>query len=152
MSKLILPGQPVPAAPSIIPPKRPIGPSWSYGGIYPQDNYEGHYWFHKEGYVVISAMEVAEGGHLNQPIPHYHLSISKGHKRRCSSADALYILTQFGMQDAMEDNHVPGGFVRNYWMPVAEDQRRVDCKCVESEPALREDKGDFVWRGVPNGK
>lgn len=148
MSSLILPGQPVPPAPSIISPKQPIGPNWSYGGIYPQDDYEAHYWFHKDGYVVISALEVAEGGAFDEHMPHYHLSISKGPNRRCSSEDARYILAQFGLQDALEDNHVPGGFVRNFWMPVAEDQRGIECKCNDTEPAIKEDKGDFVWRGV----
>ena len=54
----------------------------------------------------------------------------------------------FGMTDAEEDNHVPGGFVRNYWLSVAENLIGHECQCKTTEPAIKEDKGDFVWRGV----
>lgn len=137
---------------SIIAPKRPIiGSQWSCLGKTEDAvtfGYEGYYWLHSEGFVVISSVEVAEGGHQDQLIPHYHLSISKGPHRRCSSQEALFICTQFGMHDSLEDNHVPNGFVRNYWMPVAEDQRGITCPCNDSESAIKLDKGDFVWRSA----
>ena len=47
-----------------------------------------------------------------------------------------------------EDNHVPGGFVRNFWRPVADRFSGYECACVATEPAIVEDKGDFVWRGI----
>lgn len=137
---------------SIIPPMKPLqGSRWTcmgQTGTRVTADYEGYYWLHEEGYVAISSVEVVEGGYDDKHIPHYHLSISKGPNRRCSSKDALFICAQFGMQDSMEDNHVPDGFVRNFWMPVAEDQRGIVCPCNDSEPAIRLDKGDFVWRGL----
>jgi len=139
------------AIPSIIKPLSPISPSWSNLGRTAEEHtfgYEGYYWQHSEGFMVISSVEVAEGGFADKLMPHYHLSISKGHKRRCSSVDARFICTQFGMADALEDNHVPNGFVRNFWMPVTEDQRGAVCPCNDNEPAMLEDKGDFIWRGV----
>lgn len=137
--------------PSIIKPLTPISPSWRNLGRTAEEHtfgYEGYYWLHSDGFVAISSVEVVEGGHTDEMMPHYHLSISKGNQRRCSSADAQFICAQFGMSDALEDNHVPGGFVRNFFMPVAENQRGVLCPCNDNEPAMLEDKGDFVWRGV----
>lgn len=133
---------------SIIKPMRPNTPAWSYMGIFPDQGFEAHRWSHRDGFHAISAVEVAEGGHKDEKIPHYHLSISRGAGHRCSSQDASFILKQFGMEDSLEDNHVPDGFVRNFWMPVAEDQRGAICPCNDSEPAIKLDKGDFVWRGI----
>jgi hypothetical protein len=54
------------------------------------------------------------------------------------------------MQDSDEDNHVPGGFVRNFWKPVAEKLIGHVCPCKDNEPEMAENKGDFVWRGITN--
>lgn len=106
-------------------------------------------WVHyTNGLLVISAVEKPdpEPGELDAG-PEYHLSISAmGH--RCSSADAMWALGQFGLTDAKEDNHVPSGRVRNFWRPVADPLSGFECPCQDSEPAMREDKGDFIWRGV----
>lgn len=106
--------------------------------------FEGYYWEYPErGFTVISALEV-----VNPEIgPEYHISISKN-RGRCSRNEARFITKCFGMQDAEEDNHVPGGFVRNYWLPVNESLIGKECPCKESEPVMREDKGDFEWRGI----
>lgn len=45
-----------------------------------------------------------------------------------------------------EDNHVPYGIARNFWRPLAENLVGIECKCKEEEPAIVEDKGDYVWR------
>jgi hypothetical protein len=45
-------------------------------------------------------------------------------------------------------NHVPSGRVRNFWRPVADHLSGYECPCVADEPAIREDKGDYVWRGI----
>ncbi|AHC47973.1 hypothetical protein AX27061_3513 [Achromobacter xylosoxidans NBRC 15126 = ATCC 27061] len=58
------------------------------------------------------------------------------------------MLDEFDLIDANEDNHVPSGRVRNFWRPVADRWAGYECPCQENEPAMREDKGDFVWRGV----
>lgn len=55
------------------------------------------------------------------------------------------MLKQFDAIGFTQDNHVPSGKVRNYWRPIAENANPV-CHCVESEPKITEDKGDFVWR------
>lgn len=138
---------------SIIRPKQPQGDSWIAGGTPPQWvtlGYAGETWYYPDRKLqVISAVEVAEEepGKANLG-PTYHVSISRGKGRRCSSNDVRFVLTAFGMQDAEEDNHVPGGFVRNFWLSVNENLIGVDCPCKASEPAIVEDKGDFVWRGI----
>ena len=42
----------------------------------------------------------------------------------------------------------PNGCVRNFWRPVADHLSGYECPCVEHEPAMVEDKGDYVWRGL----
>ena len=83
----------------------------------------------------------------------YHISISKpvrpGVTKRCDSNEARWVLSQFNLEGAEEDNHVPGGRVRNFWRPVANSLVGIECECKESEPAIIEDKGDFVWRVAP---
>lgn len=114
--------------------------------------YEGECWFHRASCLyVISAVEVAapEGGISKGP--EYHLSIS--HQTmdgpdRCTSADALFVLAAFDLLEAEEDNHVPNGRGRNFWRPVADGLVGLECACKADEPAIVEDKGDYVWRGV----
>jgi len=106
-------------------------------------------WEHvQNGLFVLSAVEVATQPGKVDLGPEYHISISAMGNRRCSSADALWVLAQFDLIDALEDNHVPGGFVRNFWRPVADRFSGYECACVATEPAIVEDKGDFVWRGI----
>jgi hypothetical protein len=108
--------------------------------------------FHDESSLaVISAVEVASEPGMDKGFE-YHISISKqyrdGTRGRCSSNEAKWVLRQFGLDGSEEDNHVPHGFVRNFWRPVAETLVGIECPCKEEEPAIREDKGDFVWRPV----
>jgi len=98
---------------------------------------------------VISAVEVAKDEPGAEHIgPEYHVSISK-RAQRCSSQEAKWVLKQFNMEDAEEDNHVPNGKVRNFWRPVSDRLSGYQCPCKDSEPAITEDKGDYVWRGIP---
>lgn len=99
------------------------------------------------GLFVLSALEVIDGPGEPDLGPEWHISISKN-QRRCTSAEALFVLHHFGMDDAREDNHVPNGVVRNFWRHVADNLSGYECPCVDEEPAMREDKGDFVYRGV----
>ena len=136
---------------SIIKPKSPKGSGWVDGGPTPSHvtlGYEGRCWLYPEqGFTVISAVEVAKDPQDIDKGPEYHVSISRN-RQRCTRNEARFVLKAFGMEDADEDNHVPGGFVRNFWMPVAENLVGHVCPCKDDEPAMVEDKGDFVWRGI----
>lgn len=139
---------------SILKPKRPSGDGWHYLGAAPEQvtmGYEGHYWLHGERrLLVVSALEVAKDDGPEKG-PEYHVSISRnvgGQLHRCSGNDAKYVVETFGLDGAEEDNHVPGGKVRNFWLPVAESKIGMECPCKAHEPAIVEDKGDYVWRGV----
>lgn len=112
--------------------------------------YPSRAFFHaKSCLAVISAVEVASDGKIDKG-PEYHVSISKQTIRggsRCDSNEAKWVLDQFGMDGAEEDNHVPNGIVRNFWRPVAQHLVGLECECKADEPAITENKGDFVWRG-----
>lgn len=106
--------------------------------------------FHDESSLaVLSAVEVMADENKG---PEYHLSISKQLRNlgtsRCDSNEAKWVLAQFGLESAEEDNHVPSGLVRNFWRTVAEPLIGLECSCKESEPAIRENKGDFTWRPI----
>jgi hypothetical protein len=101
---------------------------------------------HRSGLFVMSAVETVSDEDKG---PEYHLSITKqvnGKPIRCDSNAAKWVLEQFGLDGAEEDNHVPFGMVRNFWRAVATGMIGLECKCKAEEPAIREDKGDFVWR------
>jgi len=139
---------------SIIKPKRPSGSGWRRNSEWqcpPQLAAMGfpiEAWGHREnGLFVLSAVEVAREPGKPDLGPEYHLSVS-ANWQRCSSADALWVLGQFDLSDALEDNHVPSGRLRNFWRPVADQLSGFECHCVGHEPTIREDKGDFIWRGV----
>lgn len=139
---------------SIIQPKRPIIQGWRRATwwICPpalaELGYPVEAWEHAgTGLFALSAVEVAREPGKPDLGPEYHLSVSLN-GQRCSSSDALWTLQSFGLTDAKEDNHVPGGRVRNFWRPVADNLSGYECPCVDDEPTIREDKGDYVWRGV----
>lgn len=106
-------------------------------------------WFHaRHGLCVLSAVEVAtdKGGFSRGP--EYHISISRhgadGTPQRASSDETTWVLREFGMAGAEEDNHVPHGRVRNFWLPVNESQIGNECPCKDEETAVVD--GDYVWR------
>lgn len=144
---------------SILKPKRPSGLGWTQEAPPPAVlslGYPCAAWWHDANRLqVLSAVEVASDPGQPSLGPEYHVSISAETalgKVRCSSADALWVLGQFDLTDAKEDNHVPGGIVRNFWRPVADSLSGYECPCVAEEPAIREDKGDFIWRGISNDR
>jgi len=100
---------------------------------------------------VLSAVEVASDKDGIDRGPEYHISISKfdrfGHPGMCSAEEAAWVLMQFGCEGAEEDNHVPGGFVRNFWRPVADPLVGMECECKDTENV--EVVGDFVRRPLP---
>lgn len=140
---------------SVIQPKAPTGADWKRASWWRAPpalvalGYPVHAWMHgPSGLFVLSAVEVAAaepGGEARGP--EYHVSLSQD-GRRCDSATAQWVLGEFDLTDATEDNHVPHGIVRNFWRPVADRLSGYECPCVDEEPAISEDKGDFVWRGV----
>lgn len=137
--------------PSLFTVKRPNGTGWrevpgaqQFGLGYPARAF-----FHdRHNLAVISAVEVASDENKG---PEYHISVSKqlAGPQRCTSDEARWVLAQFDMDGAEEDNHVPIGKVRNFWRPLATGLIGKDCACKADESAIVEDKGDFVWRGVP---
>jgi hypothetical protein len=136
---------------SIVSVLRPKGRGWRELPCNKQFTmgYPGRLFFHKEtALAVISAVEVADDGKIDKG-PEYHVSISKQTvlgTSRCDSNEAKWVLEEFGLDGAEEDNHVPNGVVRNFWRPVANRFVGLECDCKAEEPAIVEDKGDFVWR------
>lgn len=137
---------------SVVAVLRPKGPGWRE---IPCDKritmgYPARAFFHpSSNLAVISAVEVASDGKIDKG-PEYHISISRqlpSGPVRCDSNDARWVLDRFGMDGAEEDNHVPGGVVRNFWRPVADKLVGLECDCKTEEPAIIENKGDFIWRG-----
>lgn len=133
---------------SIIKPKAPNGSGWRFlcsGFLY---GYENKKWIHDDsGICVISAVEVANDANDIDRGPEYHISISK-RGGRCTSQEAKWVIKQFDAEGAEEDNHVPHGVVRNFWLPVAQNLIGVECPCKATEPAIAEDNGDYIWRPV----
>ena len=140
---------------SVIKPLRPKGAGkrwrpWPVPQIMLNEGYPVERWYFTEQMIqVFSAVEVAnEPGHFSKG-PEYHISISKVDGARIARVDshtAQWVLKQFGLEGSEEDNHVPGGVLRNFWRPVAEPIVGLECPCKADEPAIVEDKGDFVWR------
>lgn len=140
---------------SLILPKRPRGEGWRRlpNRLLPRSlramGYPLEFWFnHTNDLCVISAVEVATPEPEEPELgPEYHVSISRKGER-CTGTEAAWVLGEFDLSDAKEDNHVPSGVARNFWRPVADKLSGYECPCQDHEPAIREDKGDFVWRGV----
>lgn len=142
------------ALPAIIQPLRPAAPGWQRLPDPPRRisfGYDCEAWLHEHGLIVFSAVEVANEKDGIDRGPEYHLSMSKRvpgapQPARCSSAEATWILSEFQLAGAEEDNHVPHGLVRNFWRAVAQPLVGLECACKADEPAIVEDQGDYVWR------
>ena len=137
------------AIPSAIRPKRPLRPAgWErvrHSNLV-DTGFPIEAWRHKDGILVMSAVEVPTEQDGTTNGPEYHLSISMTSGQRIDSKGAKWVRRQFGLEDAKEDNHFPG-VSRSFWRPVADHLSGIECKCVETEPKIVEDQGDFVWRG-----
>lgn len=138
--------------PSVIQPLRPVGEGWESWAKITMHGYPCERWHHtKSGLQVLSAVEVARDKDGIDRGPEYHISISRwdwrhGKPERCDSIEARWVLSQFHLEGAEEDNHVRSGVVRNFWRTVAEPMIGLECGCKADEPAIRENKGDYVWR------
>jgi hypothetical protein len=133
---------------SIVKPLTPRGEGWTELQVNPTHSlgFPCRGFIHKSGLFAMSAVETVQGEDKG---PEYHISISQqttGRATRCDSNEAKWVLRQFGLDGAEEDNHVPYGVVRNFWRPVATGLIGLECPCKEEEPMIKEDRGDFVWR------
>lgn len=147
-------------APLVVSPREPVVAGWIRRGdirTKVASPFPCIFWEHVDsGLRVLSSVEVAEEepGHENVGAC-FHVSISKHDPAqdrgvgRCDSNEARWVLAQFNLSEAEEDNHVPHGRVRNFWRPVADRLADHVCPCKASEPAIVEDGGDFVWRPAP---
>lgn len=145
--------------PLILKPLRPTGRGWVQWPWFQPAGHPRPYaierWYNRGQEVqACSAIEVIRPEGAADVRPEYHVSVSgvlHGSDRpyRCSDSRARWVLKQFRLDGWFEDNHVPHGIVRNFWRPVAESQVGEVCACVEREPAVREMKGDYVWRDAP---
>lgn len=137
---------------NVLKPKRPKGAGWEFLWPYPESQnfgYGGEVWFYPEQrLLVISCVEVTNDLDDVALGPQYHISASKQPHQRCTRNEARFVQKAFGMLDADEDNHVPNGIVRNFWMPVADKYKGHVCPCKDTETAFKENKGDYVWRGI----
>lgn len=140
----------------ILTPRRPTGGGWQDCGdirVQMRSAYPVSMWWHEEHQLkVFSAVEVAyDGPGSIEKGPEYHLSMSKalptGEPSRCSLAEAMWVLAQFGLDGWEEDNHVPNGVVRNFWRPIAENLVGIECECKETETLVVE--GDYEHRPLP---
>lgn len=138
---------------SIIQTLKPKNKDWIELAVPPQMRHESiaiTCWAHPElRFCAISAIEKAMDKDGIDRGPEYHLSFSKdnnGIKVRCDSNEVKWLLDQFGLEGAEEDNHVPHGIARNFWRTVREDMIGLECGCKETEPIMKENKGDYIWR------
>lgn len=154
--------------PAILQPLRPKGGGWMRCENLPPEFYEREgiarpyvleRWYNR-GHEVLAFTAIEsvtkEGTAVDRL--EYHISVSGrrqidadgnfGPPYRVSRSRAAWTLRCFGFEDGLEDNHVPGGLVRNFWRPLNEKEIGEVCKCVDAEPAIREMKGDYVWRGL----
>jgi hypothetical protein len=143
--------------PLIVQPLRPKSRSWTNVTDWPMNPelraraYAIERWYNRAHEVqVISSIEVVSGE--GERRPEYHVSVSalpwRGSPKRCSESLARWVLREFDFTDYAQDNHVPSGIVRNYWRPVAQNISPV-CHCIDTEPRIIEDRGDYIWRAAP---
>ena len=145
---------------SVIAPLKPALGLW-VGPMKPNQavtsmGYPCHLWICRGRSVsVISALEVAKDKDGIERGPEYHISIAKqtpAGPTRVSAAEAKEVLYEFAplLDGWEEDNHVPGGVVRNFWRPVADRMVGLECACKGTEALVIE--GDFESRPLPGAE
>lgn len=146
--------------PAVIQPLRPLNQrrtEWFQDDAIHNDLLSAGYpierWLHYGTDIqVLSAVEVAVDKDGSSNGPEYHISVSRAvytpkfHAARIDTNAAKWVLAEFGLDGAEEDNHVPNGVVRNFWRPVASGLVGKECRCKAEEVVVKENKGDFVWR------
>lgn len=128
-------------------PKRPWRSGWQRLPSL-RDRIELHRWWHaRERLLVVSSAPVAEfRGELR---PQWQVSASKvfvgGHERRPTDDEVAFVLREFRIVGAEEDNHMPG-LARHFWMlcDLAPGDE-MGCECKEGEETVVEPDG-FKWQ------
>ena len=121
-----------------------IGQNWT---VYRHDH---------TGAMVVSAVELVRDSAGKDHLE-WHVSVSGPRASRAGTGLVDVVRRHFDMGDAIEDNHVPNGVVRNLWLRVNPDERG-DCECVgEREevypiPGVGEDGGEYLYRDAPGGR
>lgn len=141
----------------VIKPKAPIYPGWIRSNEVEKvmlaadplmRAYPPQVWHHSCGACVVSSVDKVDALPGEEDLgPEYHISISVN-GARASLSECMWALAQFDCTDAKEDNHV-NGIARDWWRPVADHLSGYECPCQETEAAIVEDKGNFIWRPVP---
>ncbi len=112
----------------MLTPKQPSSPGWLQVQTPPAQAFGGRSretWVHEQsGLFAITEVEFG-GGDAGQSVV-YRLSVRLAGVR-CSAAEALWALTEFGLLDAREDNFSPGGRERNFSLTVRCTADHTDC-------------------------
>lgn len=125
---------------NVIEPKRPRHNSWKHiDTIQSIDGGDIERWAHTSGLLVLTSVEAPEP-HIGAE---YHISVTN-RGQRCTSNQAKFALKAFGMEHSDEDNHTL--IARNYWQPVVDSKAEYVCPCKAKEPAIKLNKGDFIYR------
>ena len=128
---------------SILPPKKPNNNNWQlrYDMSRYVDGFECYSYQHRDGFVVMSGLEVMShaGFYTNEPF--YHVSITY-FGQRCSNSAAKKMMRDFDMQDAEQDNHFPGK-ARHFWLPVSDKLKGVPCPCKSNHS---QHEGDYSYQ------
>jgi hypothetical protein len=118
--------------------RRPSGGDWKFVDLVPSSNGEiAAAWLHRTGVGVLSALEKTDTGDLE-----WHVSVS--YRGKVATGEQVrFALAAFDMISAEEDNHVPHGYVRNFWLPVNPERRGAPCKCKDESPLFVE--GEYAY-------
>ena len=122
-------------------PKRPSSNRWIHRGYNPKA--EGEIYDAIDGrraLVSVHFIEPPEGKGLE-----HHISISHLGQRPTRQM-VLATLRDFGLDGAVEDNHLPGR-ARHFWLPLSPSER-ADCDCFATEKP-HDEGGGFIWRSEP---
>lgn len=114
---------------SMLTPKQPSSPGWSQVQTPATQALGGRSretWIHEQsGLFAITDVEFDAAGDAGQNVV-YRLSVRLSGVR-CSAAEALWALTEFGLLEAREDNFSPGGRERNFSLAVRCAADQTDC-------------------------
>lgn len=105
-------------------------------------------WWQRERLTVLSALQWVQPTDPAQSARwEWHLSVTR-RGERATDADVALVRLAFGIEDAEEDNHMPGK-TRNLILPVLPEHRK-PCECKTIERVITEPDG-FQWTNPING-
>jgi len=125
-------------------PKRPRSGAWVRTGTHTYKGGTAEIYDHPSGMRVLSSVDWVSGADGKGLEFHISISAMGGRANRDQVRQAL---ADFGMRKGIEDNHVPNGKARNFWLPV-DPALKAGCHCFETEEP--HDEGDgYIWREAP---